>query len=285
MKTWLTDPNPAGLFVFLALLSLCSAVALVCSSPPVPDPDGGASLHEPSSIDWGQYTYTNTLADDVPKTEMLTEADIERKKLIGRIAQGIHRVRTTRGQVPFWFCGEPYTGEAAVDLAIEVAWHIVVESEKNKLNPWGVAGLASNESGFDLCSLGTYPRLAAYDLGILKRKKLTLSHSREEIERSISDPRMVSKFRAYDLGLLQTLDIYYRRDRRYQGERGRAKDLITWEGFSWQVGHLRRLGERHHTHEPWLYWPGYRAEWKREKVRRFAKQLGATSDDMERKKR
>ena len=220
-----------------------------------------------------------------PTTEDVAFPRPEHLKLIGRIADGIYKVRTRKGTVPYWYCGAPHRGELARDLAMTVAWHTVraahlARDERRTLNVWGWAGILSNEGGFDICSLGTNPRRLAYRLGVLTPRRLTLSHTKDDIRRAITDPKMEARCRSYDLGMAQTLDTHYRKYLRREGLEGDKRDLLEWKGFYWQAVYMHELAVLYNTDRPWLYWPGYRAEWKHEKVRRHARRLGATRSEI-----
>jgi len=206
-------------------------------------------------------------------------------KTIGRLADGIYKVRTVKGSVPMWYCGEPYEGDAARELSMTIAWHVVrsaweASDDRFELSPWLWAGLISTESGFDLCTLGLNPRRAAYRLGVLKPRKRTISHTREEVIRAINDPKLSSLFPRFDLGMGQTLDSHYRAYLRFENKEGKSEDLIEWSGFYWQATYLHGLAVRHQTKRPWAFWPGYRAAWKDAKVTRYARALGATPEEV-----
>jgi len=228
------------------------------------------------------------IADPLPMTEYVEEPTFPNAKqlrLIGRIAEGIYKNRTRKGNAPYWFCGEPYRDEEAKDLAMTVAYHVVrsaweASDDRRTINAWGWAGLLLNEGGMDLCTLGLNPRKAAYQLGVLKPRKLTVSHTKEEVLSAINHDSMKKLFRTYDLGMGQTLDLHYRawlKDERRQGE---PADLIEWKGFYWQAIYLHDLAVSYDTDRPWLYWPGYRAPWKDARVTRHARALGATPEDI-----
>jgi len=290
MLKWLKGLTPAGRLAIATILVLVAAIVILLALPVEADLRTETDeQHGVTSQNWAPCTEMIPMVDELPRTEMVEEKgpefDVERVKLIGRLADGIYKVRTLKGKIPFWFCGEPHEGTEARLLATDIAWHIVTASEAasddtTKINVWELAGLASNESGFDLCSLGTFPRKAAYEYKILKRNRRTVSHTRAEVERVISHPKMKARFRAFDLCILQTLDSHYRADKMGRGERWESKDLLTWEGFRWQAEYFHGIMLRHKTDTPSLYWPGRKSPWKLAKVRRFARQLGATEEEL-----
>ena len=220
-----------------------------------------------------------------PATAEVDFPRAEHLRLIGRLAEGIYKVRTMGGKVPYWYCGMPHRGTLARDLAMTVAWHTVraahlASDERRELNVWGWAGTLSNEGGFDICSLGTNPRRLAYRLGVLTPRRLTLSHTKDDVRRAITDPRMESRCRTYDLGMAQTLDTHYRRWLRRNHQQGDKTDLLEWKGFYWQATYMHSLAVLHETDRPWMYWPGYRAPWKDKRVTRHARLLGATKEEI-----
>jgi hypothetical protein len=227
--------------------------------------------------------------DPPPVTEYVAPPEFPsaaQLKLIGRLSEGIYKNRTHKGEThPYWFCGEPHRGEPAKALAVEVAWHIVrsawkASDERYEINVWMWAGLINNESGFDPCAFGTNPRTVAYRIGVLKRRRLTVSHTREQVIEAITNPRMKSLFRAFDLGMGQTLDVYYLKWLAREGLEGEPADLLEWKGFYWQAQYMHSLAIERRTKRPWMFWPGYRAKWKHAKVKLFARGLGARRDEL-----
>jgi len=212
-------------------------------------------------------------------------------RLIGRMADGIWKWKTARGNRPYYFCGLPYVGEEARELSSKVAFHIVNatwdrEKQKMRTNPWGVFGTMANESAFDLCAFGLHPRQAAYRLTsksgkpILKSSKLTISHTYKDVVKALADPKLQANFRAFDLGLLQTLDIYYLADCKDARVEGSREDLLTWEGFYWQVKHMADRERWHSTDRPWAYWPGRHSPQYDKKVTSHARRMGATAEEI-----
>ncbi len=241
-------------------------------------------LEEPLDIDPEEQTI-HVDPPEFPKKEHL--------KLIGRIAEGIYYWKVGKKEErPFYFCGEPYRTEEAKDLAVEIAYHfvhatwLVQENMEYNLNVWGALGTSANESSFDLCAFGLYPRKAAYKTldkygkKVLKPNKLTISHSFEEVVKAIHHERMSPKFRTYDLGMLQTLDMFYRQHLKAERLEGKREDLLTWEGFYWQMHYMAKRGKFYDTNRPWRYWPGYNSDTYDKKVTKWAKKLGATNTEI-----
>ncbi len=224
-------------------------------------------------------------------------------KLIGRIANGILKVKRAPYKVTkkisrkskWYFCGESLEDEEAKEMAAKWAFIIVhsVWLEKYdppeddrvygyrhviirpyNLNPWAVAGLAFNESSFDLCALGLGPRFKAYETGLLKRRKRHITHTKEEVLKIVTNKSMIHFFKksGFDLGGLQELTNYH------PGQE--PGFLLTWEGFRKQIHYLANRGRFHETKRPWRHWPGHDSEWKDVRVVGFARRLGATKEDL-----
>ena len=226
--------------------------------------------------------------DPLPQTVYVPEPgfpNAEQVKVIGRIAEGIYKERTQNGNLPYWFCGEPYEGVEAKELAMQVAWNVVrsahlASDDRKEINVWMWAGLLLNEGGMDLCTLGINPRKTAYQYNILKPNKRTVSHTREEVLYAINHEKMKNLFPVFDLGMAQTLDIHYKRYLRDERKEGTPTDLLTWKGFYWQAEYLHDLAIFYDTDRPWTYWPGYKAAWKDFRVSKFARRLGATKEEV-----
>lgn len=239
---------------------------------------------EPLDIDPEEQTI-HVDPPEFPKKEHL--------KLIGRIAEGIYYLKVGKKEErAFYFCGKPVRTEEAKDLSVEIAYHfvhaawLVQENMEYDLNVWGALGTSANESSFDLCAFGLHPRQAAYKTydkngkKILKPSRLTISHTFEEVVKAIHHERLSSKFRTYDLGMLQTLDMFYRQHLRAEKLEGKREDLMTWQGFYWQMHYMAERGRFYDTDRPWRYWPGYESEKYDNKVTKWAKKLGATDQEI-----
>ena len=188
-------------------------------------------------------------------------------RLVDRMTRGILQWKQER----MWFCGVLYEGQAASTLARKIARHVVRTSQENGVNPWGVLGTMANESSLDLCALGLYPRKKAYELGVLKPSRLTISHTREQVLKAINNPELKKYFFTYDLGGLQVLDQYYQ---------GKSADLLTWKGFEWQVYHMAGRSRIRNTQRPWAYWPGHHSTKYDARVTYLAKLMGATRGEI-----
>jgi len=272
-------------------LMMCTLIMLGVAWLSVAESSAGSETSEQTTE---PLTYPTTEWDEpldidpLPSTELQMPPefpDLDQLRIIGRIADGILKQRTLKGAIPYWFCGEPYEDEAAKDLAMEVAYHVVrsawlASDDRRTLNVWGWAGTLLNEAGMDLCTLGLNPRRTAYRLGLLKPRRLTVSHTKEEILRVIKHPRMLNLHSTYDLGMAQTLDKYYKNWLRAERIEGSPDDLLEWKGFYWQATYMHGLAIKHETDRPWAYWPGHKAAWKDHRVSKHARLLGATLEEI-----
>jgi hypothetical protein len=250
-------------------------------------------------VDQGEPEVSEWFADELPVTMLdvgkLTVAEFpsrEQLALIGRLSEGIYKWKKFHGEVPWYFCGERHNEEESKDLAVEVAFHIVRASwlAERKMgvpvNEWGVAGVAANESRFDRCAFGLYPRLASYEMEggdgepLLEKNRYAASHSEKQVKRAVESPELQAKFKAFDLGMIQVLDVYYFEDvcRHPKSDECRARrmELLTWPGFYWEVEHFANRSRLHQTTRPWMYWPGGRSTKYDNKVTRHARLMGAS---------
>lgn len=247
--------------------------------------DEDTSLEEMMKLELDQTLMKDETA---PVPEFVWKPNKKQLKIIGRMAEGIYkwkaRIRDGKETARYYDCGVWYKGRDAQDRALLWAFNIVRASDEAstdlevELNPWGVAGTTANESAFDLCCFGLYPRKAAYQIRVrglegtsriplLQPSRHTVSHKRDDVIAAINHPQLKKKFRTYDLGGLQVLAAYYR---------GPMEKLLTWEGYYWQVRWMAKKIRTYKTKNPWAYWPGHYALWKHKKVVRHARRLGAT---------
>lgn len=205
--------------------------------------------------------------------------------VIGKLSDGIYRIKSRQGG--WWECGIFYKDpEDIKNKAVEYAYVIVREAwevsepleNENPwvLNPWGLAGTILNESGFDRCAFGIGPRNMAYELGLLKRKKTTISHTEEEIIAVVSNEKMQNLFNrsGFDLGVAQVLSRFYPNPTNY-------KNMLSIKGGTAEAARqMLDRGRSYRTDRPWKYWPGTIADWYDEKVTRWGRMLGATARDI-----
>lgn len=197
---------------------------------------------------------------------------------VGRLAKGIRRWHRVRNHGMWWECGMLYSDVGQHNRALEWAKAIVDDVEevnrsaRYKFSFWGVAATIANESGFDSCALGLNPRKRAYQLGILKKQKQGISHTREDVIRVVTHPKMIRWFSAtgVDIGAMQLLS-------RLWPENYSIPDMLVMENaVDVGVAEMARRARVHASTQPWAYWRGRYTEWYRLKIIGRARILGAT---------
>jgi hypothetical protein len=194
---------------------------------------------------------------------------------VKKVGQMSVRIRSIAGEQ--WFvCGEQLSVERSEDVSVAIANSLLtnIESVGLDVEPMGVLATMYNESGFDPCALGTTPRKWAQGVGLLKKKKRTISYSRAEVLGVVNDQRAIRRFAGtgFDLGLCQILSKYYR---------GEKENLLSiGEGARLCVIEMQSRARMYRTSTPWLYWRGKETAWYRIKIRKWAMRMGATSSEM-----
>lgn len=200
-------------------------------------------------------------------------------RLIGRLAEGIAKHKIEKGG--WWECGKLIEEEEKIkEKALIYAYTIIHsayevsdhdEDPEFILNPWGLAGTIGNESQFDRCALGLFPRKVAYKKGLLKPRKLTVSHTEEEVLAVVKSKSMQEYFKksGFDLGTAQLLSRFYPDPNDFE-------KMLSVNGGTLEAAYQMRYRARYNnTDRPWLYWRGGRVKWYDEKVTRWAKRVGA----------
>jgi hypothetical protein len=205
-----------------------------------------------------------------------TQLDEDQIKLIGKLSQGMRKlVRKDRGD--WYYCGEKLEEYRQIEISTAIAYHAVVAQYELGLDVsvWGIIATAYNESGLDPCALGLYPRKWAYTKKLLRSRKETCSHTKSEVLSFINNPVAKRKYRksGFDLGICQVLSRFYR---------GRESEMLdATDGIRMCIIEMQHRARRNKTNKPWLYWKGTnRKNWYRNKIRRWAKMMGASKKDM-----
>lgn len=194
-----------------------------------------------------------------------------------RLAAGMEAWKRAGASGRWWSCG--VVQEDGAGIARELGTRIEEEAAANGLNPWGLAGVMAKESKFDECALGKRSRDLGYEMGILKRNRLTISHTADDVIAVISSKRWKAEVGKADMGLPQVMypTIY----------RGDPVALLTREvGVRFAAAEMARrvvrIGEvvKIALLRPWATWPGwYDADYDTSIVR-HARALGATEADL-----
>lgn len=221
------------------------------------------SYHEPLEV------------DPYPVTENVDPALVQRAKLIGRLTNGILKISRNEDGILWVECGKRYTEEEAKEVALEWAFFIEKGSSLYGVNPWGVMGTIYNESKFDRCSLGKFPKAHAEKKGYIKKNRLHLSRDKTEILNYLESKDCKNMFpsKKIDLGPMQVLALFI--------------DLPLEEQLTLDPGLLHQIAEMRSRESypgcrgrPWACWRGSHKQWYDNKVIRYAKRMGAKEGEI-----
>lgn len=232
-----------------------------------------------------------------PEAPATPDDQIARLKLIGRLAQGIRRVAVNKGGGRWWECGATYDDTAEGEAALEWAYRIVTlaleysdcGSENGyQLNPWEIAAVAANESGFDRCALGKWPRKWGYENGTIKRSRLSISHSYEEIHATLTSKKAGDRWTkvgldAAPLHVLWRCDTEERCWPKFNREGlppiPMREVFSLGMGFEYNVREMKKRAIDNKTQRPSMYWKGYKCDWYDDKIRNWERRLGARAGE------
>lgn len=194
-----------------------------------------------------------------------------------RLAAGMERWKRAGASGRWWSCG--VAQEDGTGIARELGERIEAEAAEQGLNPWGLAAVLAKESKFDECALGKRSRDLGYREGILKRNRLTISHTKEDVLAVLASKAWRAEVGKADLGLPQVMwPTVYRGDPaalldREAGVREAALEMAQ---------RVRRVGAvvRVALLRPWGTWPGWYDTTYDESIVRHARALGATGADL-----
>jgi len=210
--------------------------------------------------------------------EPVGEAFLVDPYVVGRLAKGIRLLKEKRDHGVWFYCGKELDEQEKGELSVSIAYHVLLSMSEHGLDvsPYGVVATAYNESGLDACALGLYPRKWGYKEGILKPRKRTVSHTREEISEFKDNPIVKKQYRrtGIDLGICQILSRFYR---------DQTDDMMTLGagiGICVREMKSRSLGRK--TNTPWLYWRGSETLWYREKIRKRVKLMDPPYGEIDR---
>lgn len=244
--------------------------------------------------------------DPLPLTEFV-EVDVAPKpefpnadelRLIGRISEGVRKIALHKGGGRWWSCGEVLSDEEQKDHAVEWAYRIVYlaweysdrgSDDGITINPWGIFGTAANESGFDVCALGPWPRKWGYQHKTITKRRLCISHPYEEIKATMLHPKGIERWKTSGIDAAPLHQLWRCDEKgmckpKWNRERLPAipvDDVFSLgKGFEYNVRKMKKDSIDFKTDRPWLYWPGYRSERYDTKVVRWARKGGATSEEI-----
>jgi hypothetical protein len=198
---------------------------------------------------------------------------------VDRLSEGMKTWKMSHASNRWWSCGVSQTPEDIEKISKELATRIEEESTKNNINAWGLAGVIAKESKFDECALGLASRQLGYNEGILKRKKLTISETAEDVMKVIKSKRWKKEIGKADMGLPQVMwpTIY----------RGDPAAILTREvGVKFaaleMASRATKIGKYIKTAllRPFGTWPGWYSTKYDDSIVRHARWLGATEEDL-----
>lgn len=270
---FLTSPSNLGVCVMLVLMFGIGTIL-------IPERSNGKSDEtsvmpaEVSAVEAGredggqQLEEESTVSEEEPggdtDGERVPEVDVRE---LGQLTKGIQGLRHGN----WWVCGRHLSEAEEHETAMKIAYSIMVNlaslapdmSIGMSISPWGIASTMANESGFDPCALGIHPGKWAYDTGLLIRRKLTISHSRQDVLDFISTGVAKEHFSksGFDLGLCQVLSRFYP---------GEERDMLTISGGT-RICVLEMVDRavRYSTSRPWLYWRGKETGWYLDKIQKI----------------
>lgn len=193
----------------------------------------------------------------------------EQVRLIGTLAEGMTRIKEKRDHGTWGYCGKTLSSEEQKEKALQIAYTLIVEmvsvGVSKKISPWGILGTMYNESGFDSCALGLFPRKWAYEEGLLVRRKTGISHSLKEILTVIRSKKARKKYTktGFDLGLCQVLSRFHPKQEESQ--------LSLEGGVRICVLEMHYRSRLNKTPVPWRYWPGPETPWYHKKIDRWVR--------------
>jgi len=237
--------------------------------------DADLVIDESMPIEFPERPESDGCEDEGDKLE--TQLDEDQIRLIGKLSQGIRKLVRIRDHGNWYYCGEKLGEYEQIEISTAIAYRTVVSQYELGLDvsPWGIIATAYNESGLDSCALGIYPRKWAYKKGMLRKRKKTCSHTRNEVLSFINNPAAKRRYSrsGFDLGICQVLSRFYR---------GQELDMLNMtDGIRMCIVEMQHRANRNKTNKPWLYWKGTRKTgWYRNRIRKWAKMMGATKKDM-----
>lgn len=198
---------------------------------------------------------------------------------VERAAAGMQHWKMSAASGKWWSCGVPQEEEEVPKIATELASLIENEANEHGLNPWGLAGIMAKESKFDECAIGKKSRDLGYDMGILKRNRLTISHTAEDVLKVIGSKRWKKELGKADMGLPQVMyPTIYKGDPAALLTRPIGVQFAAAE----MVRRIAKIGSyvKVAIIRPWGTWPGWYDSDYDDSIVRYARALGATEQDI-----
>jgi hypothetical protein len=224
-----------------------------------------------------------------------TEFEEQSREPIARLAAGILDRRKAA-----WFEGGTKYSKAQMEEAsrewASAIFHAAHKVSDNPylskkpwtLNPWAMAGIICLESNFDRYAIGPYTRNWAYDhpassswlpkykrltKGVmLKRNRLTISHSADDVKRVIRSKEWQRQFGSVDAGMCQWVGKWNVNDLDLLFQLDSGSLACAWE--------MRRRGTEAGISRVWLNWHRAGDEEYAERVEKAARRLGAKEGEI-----
>jgi hypothetical protein len=199
----------------------------------------------------------------------------EREMSIDRIANSLVAWKTKLDGELWYECGERYTTlskkqEASTKWAVALydaqrdATYNLKSGEALTVPMESALGIITNESRFDRCAIGPWPRKWAAEHGLLLlHGRRAYSYSEDELAEVLENPKWEKEHRSADLGPGQIM---------WNKKKGDFRQYTTLgSGIRNVFAELVRRGVEYDTKDPAAYWPGRRSPDYLEKVMRFGR--------------
>ena len=264
MLRFITSPRRIGIAVLLLAIFAAGVLSLPEQVP--------AAVDAEAEIEVKQLQVPDAYAG-LSKTDPSSNAPQVDVRLVGKLARGMQHIKQTRDGGEWYFCGERLSDSEKVEISIAIAYHLVDNLKSvglEDVSPWGIVATAYNESSLDACALGIGPRKWAYREGILHPRRTTISHTRDEVLRIVTNRKARARYAltGFDLGLCQVLSRFYPDQD--------AEMLSISGGMRICVLEMQARAHRHRTASPWMFWPGSKTAWYRKKIQRWARLMEAS---------
>ena len=257
------------------------------------------------------FCASSVVADPAPEppAELAPSRELtgmSRSEAIESMAQGVLEFKKfPNTDISNWYsCGEYVPDEEQLDVARH--WASTVYDTLASYNKeygtevpvWGVFAVVMNESGMDECAVDFRTRNVLYGLGLLKKARNHITHSRDEIKKALRSPKWSkwAKSASYAHGKPVGVDIGAMQ-LRYSWGRVSSKlldKMLTLDGsLSVAIPEMLRRskeypvgkrGDKKPHPRPWVLWPGTppqsaKSLWYDKRITKLARKvLGAPSD-------
>lgn len=166
----------------------------------------------------------------------------------------IKGILTSKAKEGVWYqCGNTIPKDEWYVKAVEIAEACVYTARPLGVDPVGQLATWQQESRLDPCAIGPHPRNWAIERGLLKAKRNSLSYTKAEVKKVLTDAKFKATFPKVDLGLAQLLHPWFTRG-------ATLDELLSIEGAQYSARELAHRGKMYRSKKPWVYWPGYKSK-------------------------